>query len=75
MGVGAGGLQSHPGAGLARIDQRVVPGAARLAALNLIVQRSAAAYGDLYLSLTGRTELELPEPIIVETDDLEKLTA
>jgi len=38
-------------------------------------QRSAAAYGDLYLSLTGTAALELPEPIIVETEELEKLTA
>jgi starch synthase len=38
-------------------------------------QRSAAAYGDLYLSLTGTAALELPEPIIVQTEELEKLTA
>jgi len=38
-------------------------------------QRSAAAYGDLYRSLTGTAALELPEPVIVQTDDLEKLTA
>ena len=38
-------------------------------------QRSAAAYGDLYLSLTGTAALELPEPVIVETEELEKLTA
>ena len=38
-------------------------------------QRSAAAYGDLYLSLTGTAALELPQPIIVETEELEKLTA
>jgi len=37
--------------------------------------RSAAAYGDLYLSLTGTAALELPKPIIVQTEELEKLTA
>jgi starch synthase len=38
-------------------------------------QRSAAAYGDLYLSLTGTGALEVPAPIIVHTDELAKLTA